>query len=115
VKPQEYFENVHRAAMVLTPKQTYFDWVKKLEPGIPILPEMKEPMVYLLPDFETTQEAGQWLRKHFDNFFQEKLSEWVPDEKQWPAKRTFKMFEEWFAYSLCTMVWDTMEQSLDKT
>lgn len=114
MKPQEDFESVYRAAMVITPKQPFFDWLKKLEPSLEIDEEMQEGEVYLLPDFETKQEAERWLKKHFDTFFQQELCSWYTEPQLWPAKRTFKLFQEWFSFSLHTMVWDTLDEPLDK-
>lgn len=80
-----------------------------------ILKEMHEGDIYLLPDFETTQQMESWLKKNFDELFSEQLHNWYTDESMWPQNRTFKMFGEWFSYSLYTMIFDTQKGFIEKT
>lgn len=101
--------------MVLTPKRPLYDWVKSIDPkeNNDIGPS-GEPDVYLLPDFETTEEMERWLKRHYDWFFCEQLNNWYLDEDLWVKNRTFKMFKEWFDYSLHTMVWDSQDGPIEK-
>lgn len=112
----EVFQNVRRTALVLTPKQALYDWVNSIEPIDPkeLGQIIGEPDVYLLPDFETTEQMERWLRKHFDWFFCEQLNNWCIDEDLWVQNRTFKMFKVWFDYSLHTMVWDSQKGPIEK-
>lgn len=73
------------------------------------------PEVYLVPDFEDEEDLEKWFRKHYDEFFIEKLNGWYTDDAMWPQKRTFKMFEEWFEYNLITMVSDTLDGFIEKS
>jgi hypothetical protein len=36
------------------------------------------------------------------------------DETVWVKNRTFKLFKDWFDYSIHTMIWDTMDEPIDK-
>jgi hypothetical protein len=56
----------------------------------------------------------RWVKRIFDWLFSEQLNNWYTDEARWPAKRTYKMFKQWFAFSLHTMVWDSVEGPVDK-
>ena len=47
-----------------------------------------------------------WLKKRFDRFFQLELEEWHADKKEWPQKRNYKMFTEWFEISFSSFVMD---------
>lgn len=109
-----YFENVHRSAMLLKPKQPYFDWINSFNSNLEHLEWLNEGNVYLLPDFEEVKQMENWLKKNFDDIFSDQLNNWIIDENLWPKNRTFKMFKEWFNYSLHTMVWDTEESFIDK-
>jgi hypothetical protein len=71
--------------------------------------------VYLLPDFEEIAQMERWLKKNFDDIFCDQLNNWYTDEDVWPQKRTFKMFKEWFDYSLHTMISDTQDGPITKT
>ncbi|MBL7923924.1 MAG: hypothetical protein JNL88_06980, partial [Bacteroidia bacterium] len=113
-KLADTFSNVRRTALILTPQKSFYDWVKNLDPSDKDIDPWGEPDVYLLPDFETTEEMERWLQRNFDWLFCEQLNNWYTDERLWPSKRTFKLFKEWFGYSLHTMVWDSVAGPIDK-
>lgn len=73
-----------------------------------------ESSVYLLPDFEEKSQMQNWLKKNFDELFSDQLNKWYIDETLWVKNRTFKMFNEWFDYSMHTMIWDTLETPIKK-
>jgi hypothetical protein len=110
----EYFKNVKRSAIQLTPRQPFFDWLLQYDPAMIISDDQKEGEVYLLPDMETKQQMNKWLRKNYDGLFAEQLHNWYVDETMWPQHRNFKIFEEWFTFSLHTMVWDTQKGPVEK-
>ena len=108
-----FYENVRRSALVIKPKSPLNAWLKSIDPnGVEYTWE--EGGVYLLPDFEEVKQMENWLKRHFDEIFSDQLKNWVVDERLWPQKRTFKMFKEWFGYSLHTMVWDPLEYPIQK-
>ncbi|MBL7902462.1 MAG: hypothetical protein JNK73_10735 [Bacteroidia bacterium] len=115
MKLSDQFNNVKRTALVLTAKQPLYDWVISINPKYKVDADaFKDPDVYLLPDFETTDQMERWLKKNFDWLFCEQLNNWYVDEDLWVQNRTFKMFKEWFSYSLHPMVWDSVEGPIDK-
>lgn len=75
---------------------------------------MNESDVYLLPDFEMKEAMERWLKKNYDWLFCELLHNWYTSEDKWAKNRTFKMFKEWFHYSLHTMVYDSVEGPIQK-
>src|SRR5688572_8303252 len=102
---EQYFENVHRSAVVIKIKQPFLDWLFYHDNETNIDDTAKEGEVYLLPDFETTGEMEKWIEKNFDSLFTDLLNGWYTDKTMWPQNRTFKMFREWVSYSLHTMIW----------
>lgn len=110
----EYFKNIKRSAMVIIPKQPFIDWLKNHDPEMEEYKEITEGEIYLLPDYEAKEEIEKWLRKNFNELFSEQLNNWYVDETMWPQKRTFKMFNEWFSYSLHTMIFDTQKGFIEK-
>lgn len=111
---EQYFDNVRRSAVVIKKQQPFLDWLLFHDPEMSIDEMIVEGDVYLLPDFETTGEMEKWMKKHFDRLFADQLNGWYTDPAMWPQNRTFKMFKEWFSYSLYTMVWDTLEGPVEK-
>ena len=111
---EQYFGNVHRSAVVITKQKPFLDWLLYHDPEMIIDEMITEGEVYLLPDFETSEKMEKWMKKHFDRLFSDQLNGWYTDTAMWPQNRTFKMFSEWFSFSLCTMVWDTLEGLIEK-
>jgi hypothetical protein len=108
------FKNLKRSAIVLIPSQPFFNWLQQHDPAMIIPEEIKEGDIYLLPDYETKEEIEKWLKKNFKELFEEQLFNWYTDETMWPQKRTFKLFGEWFNYSLHTMLFDTQKGMIEK-
>ncbi len=106
-------QNVMRTAMVVKRKQPFYDWLKNIEKNSNFSHAV-EADVYLLPDFEEIGEMENWIKKHFDRIFCDQLLGWYSNETLWVKNRTFKMFQEWFDYSMHTMVWDVVEDPIDK-
>lgn len=100
--------------MVLKAKQPFFDWLKSIDPMDKPEEMVAEGDVYLLPDYDEVKKVENWLKKNFNEIFEDQLNNWYIDEEMWPQKRTFKMFNEWFDYSLHTMIWDTQEKFIEK-
>jgi len=109
-----YFDNVKRTAMLIKPKQPFYNWLINIDPADESNEMMKEGYVYLLPDYDEVKQMENWLKKHFDDIFSDQLNNWYLDEEMWPQKRTFKLFKEWFDYSLQVMVMDTQEKFIEK-
>lgn len=109
-----FYENVRRSALVIRPKSPFSDWLKSIDPKDEADYSLEEGDVYLLPDFEEVKQMDNWLKKHFDEIFTDQLNNWFVDEQLWPQNRTYKMFKEWFNFSMHTMIWDTLESSIHK-
>lgn len=110
--PYDYEEAyINRSALVLRPKPPFLDWLKSL--GIEFEDsDVQESNTYLLD--ESIDDLDKWLQKKFDIFFKMELDEWHSIKKEWPMKRTYKMFEEWFFISLSTVVYDMVREPIYK-
>lgn len=84
-------------------------------PGSNFDEDLKDCDTYLLPDYEEYKKIENWLKRNFDKLFTEQLNGWYLDETLWPENRTFKMFKEWFEYTICTIVWDLGTDPIEKT
>lgn len=112
------FESINRDALILFPKQPLFDWVNSIFKDQKI--ECPEPLahdegnIYLLPEMDHYSYTVEFLKENFEVFFEKELFEWCTDENDWPKKLTWEMFEEWFHYSIQSMVEDTLEEEIIK-
>ena len=59
--------------------------------------------MYLIEWAEATEPI---LRRRFGRIFEEKLNAWHRVADDWPQKRTYKMFREWFRIRLVSLVLD---------
>lgn len=113
---------LNRALVVLRYKQPYIDWVKTAGP-VPMNLTLEEANddseAFLVPSYDCpidpvdgTEDAIKWIEKNWRMFFNHVLGSWIPDEAEWPQKRTLKMFREWFDIEYRSMVWDMGNEPL---
>lgn len=101
---EDFTENyINRYAIVLKPKQPLFDWFNNLNPEEEIT-EIDRANIYLVND--GIDDLEKWLQKKFDKFFMMELYDWHTNKKEWPQKRNYKMFKEWFYVDISNMVYD---------
>jgi hypothetical protein len=104
---------INRSAFTLMPKQPFIAWKQNLEGNL-FPAEKIESSIYLIRDMSTDEEKEAWLQKKFDSIFQQELASWYGDEKQWPKKRTYQMFREWFDISFQSFIYDVEDYPVDK-
>ena len=94
---------INRYALVIKPLQPFFDWLNELSPENPVN-EVHESNIYLIDD--GIDDVEKWLKKKFDKFFTMELYDWHTEKKEWPQRRSYKMFKEWFSIDISTMIYD---------
>ena len=107
---------LNRSAIILIPKQPYADWANALDtdgPRFELSEQDDHLTVFLGPERDTIEEIHRFVDKHFAYFFEALLEDWSLDESQWPARRTRRMFHEWFDVRIHTMVEDTVDAPLE--
>ena len=100
---------INRTALVVVPKQPYIDWANTLDdtgPKLNIDAPHYEYNVYLIDDVEDESDLVTALRRQYRTIFEYELAGWHLDEKDWPSRRGFKTFTDWFEVKVCTMVFD---------
>jgi hypothetical protein len=100
---------VKRTALVIKPKQPYIQWANSLdEDGVKLGVDFEmEGRVYLVDNasgFDLDVEAT--VAPHFEFIFEEELNAWHRVESDWPARRDFDTFLEWFEVEYHSMVID---------
>ena len=102
---------INRYAIVIKPLQPFFDWINKIYPKDPVN-EVNEANIYLVD--KNIKNVEQWLKKKFDMFFMFELDDWHTNKKEWPQKRTYKMFRQWFSVEVSTMIYDMESRPIYK-
>ncbi len=109
-----HFPNLNRCAMIIQPKKPFYDWLRYEDEHFDEdLLEGYYPKVVLIPDFEEEADCQKWLKKNYDKVFVDFLFGWYTDDSLWPAKRDFKLFQEWFEYRFHLMVFDADEGEME--
>lgn len=109
---------VNRSAILLTPRQPFLDWADNVfGDGVPYQQAVRqgvadERSVYLGPDGDLTGDPFRFIDRHWDLFFETMLENWCTDPALWPAKRTRKMFREWFEVTVFGVLYDALEAPL---
>lgn len=102
---------INRKAIILKPKQPLIDWYARFNPVD--LEELKETRTYLVS--EEIKDLDEWLKKKFDKFFTYELESFHHNKKEWPQRRHYKMFQEWFHIDISIMVYDFENKPVSKS
>lgn len=108
---QDYEQNyINRVAIIIKPLKPLADWYKKLYPeDTDFEPETN---IYLL---EEDKDIDAWLKKKFDQIFQFELEIYHLNKKEWPQKRNYKMFKEWFEITIVPNIFDFEKSPVSKS
>jgi hypothetical protein len=101
---------INRNAIIIKPLQPFIDWCSTLYPED--LDDIKETRTYLIS--EDIEDIESWLAKKFDKLFTFELSSWHSNKKEWPQKRNYKMFKEWFQIDISKMIYDFEKKPIQK-
>lgn len=103
---------LNRGVLMVRPKQPFLNWVAKLEgPGL-VPDEDADRTVYLIPSFESDEEASEILAEVFSEVFERELWDWHTDSSAWPRKRDLATFREWFEVEMHSVVEDLCEDAI---
>jgi hypothetical protein len=115
---QPKFFTINRMALVVKPKQPMLDWINGVFPDDPVKLEdfqgHDNQDIFLLPEFEDFEEAQKWLQENVTDFLRAELASWSTEEEKWPTELTWDLFQEFFQYSLESMVVDTVTEEYDE-
>lgn len=107
-----FFDNVKRHAIVVKPKRPLLNWINAIYPDM--AEDGSETTVYLVKDRDHYENTEKWLKRNFGEIFENELNGRHTDENDWPQKRTFKLFKEWFNTEIHTMIVDIEETPITK-
>lgn len=109
-----FFEMTDRSALILKPKKPFSNWLTSHDPNDRDADLEEDQDIYLIPEFDSNKEFETWIKENFDAFFCDQMNHWYTDETMWIQNRTFKLFKEWFDYKMHSMVWDTLDDPIEK-
>jgi hypothetical protein len=103
---------INRSVVMVRPKQPFLDWVAGLDDS-GLLPEVDgETTVYLMPNFDTHEDAWEMIEEIYPAVFENELWGWHTDEAEWPKDRDFATFQEWFAIEVHSVVEDLCDYEI---
>lgn len=103
---------LNSSAITIRYKQPFVDWNNALFPDMPMeVNILGEAKAYLINQISNDAEAP--IKKHYKEIFETELEGICLDVEYWPAKRTFKLFNEWFNYEISDWVMDLSTQDLN--
>ena len=68
--------------------------------------------MYLIPSFESDDEAWEILATVYSEIFEQELWSWHTDPSAWPPDRSFSIFQEWFAIEFHSVVEDLGDDAI---
>ena len=109
----DYYDTINRNAVAVKAKKPFYDWINYVDPDYPVV-DNDEGTIYLVKELDTKAKLENWLKKHFDEIFTNELNNYHTNQPEWPQKRTYKVFKEWFSVDICSMVVDMLDSPLIK-
>lgn len=110
------FEAVNRLALIISPKQPLSNWIKEVAPEkyLEAFNGSDSGTVYLVQEFNYTDDVEKFLKKFYKIIFETELATWCVDEACWPQKRDWHIFEEWFDVKFQSRVLDLGKGKINK-
>ncbi len=110
---------LNRGAIFVKRKQAFVDWVNKTTVAdngeeLSLEAANSEPGVYMIPPFEGEKEFKDLLPQALDCIWEAELSGWNHETSLWPKDQSSKMFYQWFSLVVSGVVYDLLEDPLEK-
>jgi hypothetical protein len=111
---EEEFEDnyIDRQAIILKPRKPFLDWINKFDPE-DLITDLKDASTYLIDN--ELFDLEKWLKKNYKTLFEMELDSWWTDQKDWPKKRTYKLFTEWFEITTSSVIYDLEHRPVSKS
>ncbi len=105
---------VNRCAVGIYPSEKLLAWARQHDLDVDAA-GAREPCLYLIPDYETEEEAEEILKEVYEAIFEAELDDWHRDTGSWPAERTYAVFRQWFEVRLYPLIQDLVGEELTAT
>lgn len=81
---------LNRCAVTVSARPPMVAWTRPFGGRVP------DPSLYLLPAWESEEEAERVLATLFPAIFESELELWCRDRSRWPEPRSLQLFRQWF-------------------
>ena len=105
---------VNRCAVGIYPSEKLLAWARQHDLDVDAA-GAREPCLYLIPDYETEEEAEAILKEVYEAIFEAELDYWHRDTGTWPAERTYSVFRKWFEVRFYPLIQDLVGEELTAT
>jgi len=114
-RDDEYQENyINRSAICLKPLKPFIAWHNAIYPDTSIdETDFNDVNIYLIKEIDY-EDIETHLKKKFDYYFKMELEGWHTNKKEWPQRRNYKMFKEWFRVDISTLIYDKEKTPISK-
>jgi hypothetical protein len=115
INPLPYcYESINRNAILIRPRKPFYDWLNNTFKDDEPIWEADENNIYLIREMISNEDVKKWIKKNFDGLFINELSDWCRDQSDFPKKRTYKLFCDWFEVEVHSLVFDLEEFPVTK-
>jgi hypothetical protein len=108
---------LNRTVIIIKAKQPFLDWYLSLtDPNKhqATLEELNlDAAAYLIPECDDDDQVEKLLKHHYQDIFDAELLGWWTRKEDWPQKRTYKMFRNWFDIEFHTEIRDLSDEPLE--
>lgn len=109
---------LNRSVAIIKPKQPFVDWVNSTDPGSDFKMTLElirsNPICLLIPEFDDPDEGQNYIKKHYNDIWHWALYGYWTDEKDYPKRRQFSNFKDWFDVELGSEVIDYVNGKITK-
>nr|WP_299206121.1 hypothetical protein [uncultured Brumimicrobium sp.] len=101
---------INRNAVVIIPKQAFFDWANMVFPDDPTNPDdYLDYNTYLIPAESDIEDPEEALADFWEFIFENELFDISTDDSDWPEFLTWDLFKQFFKWHFSSIVTDLVE------
>jgi len=106
---------VNRSALLVRPKEPYLRWASGLgEESGSLAESLRDTTsIYLVAEDPRGEQESAPIEDYYRRIFELELEAWHTDPADWPKKRDFRAFQEWFAVKAQSIVVDLEDSGLE--
>jgi len=96
------------------PKKEFYDWINEHHNAnekndCPESLGYDDANIYLIPNYPYPGEAKQHVKDNFLTYFKNEINDWDSPGSGWPDNLSWELFNQWFYFSIQSVVIDTAE------
>ena len=106
---------INRCVVIVRAREPFLQWLKSLPNPSDVSLEQanRDNTVYLLPEYGFDDEQEELIEQFFSIIFEEQLTGWWTDERDWPSNRDLATFKKWFDVEFHSVVFDLVDAPIE--